>query len=66
MGRALLDVDVRVEGALRDGQALADPLGAAAPDRVLVLDRGRISAEITGADITKDVLASAVYAEEAS
>jgi ribose transport system ATP-binding protein len=35
-------------------------------DRVLVLDGGRISAEITGADITKDVLASAVYAEEAS
>ncbi|NKY54749.1 sugar ABC transporter ATP-binding protein [Nocardia flavorosea] len=35
-------------------------------DRVLVFDGGRISAEITGADITKDVLASAVYAEEAS
>ncbi|NKQ51754.1 sugar ABC transporter ATP-binding protein [Amycolatopsis sp. K13G38] len=35
-------------------------------DRVIVLDGGRISAEITGADITKDVLASAVYAEEAS
>ncbi|GAA2865833.1 sugar ABC transporter ATP-binding protein [Pseudonocardia halophobica] len=35
-------------------------------DRVLVLDGGRISAEITGSNITKDVLASAVYAEEAS
>ncbi|GAY09809.1 sugar ABC transporter ATP-binding protein [Pseudonocardia sp. N23] len=35
-------------------------------DRVLVLDGGRVSAEVTGADITKDVLASAVYAEEAS
>ena len=35
-------------------------------DRVVVLDGGRISAEVTGSDITKDVLASAVYAEEAS
>ena len=35
-------------------------------DRVIVLDGGRIGAEITGADITKDVLASAVYAEETS
>jgi ribose transport system ATP-binding protein len=35
-------------------------------DRVLVLDGGRVSAEITGSDITKDVLASAVYAEDAA
>jgi ribose transport system ATP-binding protein len=35
-------------------------------DRVVVLDGGRISAEITGSNITKDVLASAVYAEETS
>lgn len=35
-------------------------------DRVLVVDEGRIRAELTGDDITKDALASAVYAEEAS
>jgi ribose transport system ATP-binding protein len=35
-------------------------------DRVLVLDQGRVSAELVGDDITKDALASAVYAEEAS
>jgi len=35
-------------------------------DRVIVLDEGRVRAEIHGDDITKDALASAVYAEEAS
>lgn len=35
-------------------------------DRVIVLDEGRIRTEIHGDDITKDALASAVYAEEAS
>jgi len=35
-------------------------------DRVLVLDQGRVAAELVGDDITKDALASAVYAEEAS
>lgn len=35
-------------------------------DRVIVLDEGRIQSELHGDDITKDALASAVYAEEAS
>jgi ribose transport system ATP-binding protein len=35
-------------------------------DRVLVLDAGRVRAELHGTDITKDALASAVYAEEAA
>ncbi len=35
-------------------------------DRVLVLDDGRVRAELLGDDITKDALASAVYAEEAA
>lgn len=35
-------------------------------DRVVVLDQGHVSAELHGDDITKDALASAVYAEEAS
>lgn len=35
-------------------------------DRVIVLDKGRIQSELHGDDITKDALASAVYAEEAS
>jgi ribose transport system ATP-binding protein len=35
-------------------------------DRVIVLHEGRIRSELHGDDITKDALASAVYAEEAS
>lgn len=35
-------------------------------DRVVVLDAGRARTELHGDDITKDALASAVYAEEAS
>jgi ribose transport system ATP-binding protein len=35
-------------------------------DRVIVLDEGRIQTELHGDAITKDALASAVYAEEAS
>jgi ribose transport system ATP-binding protein len=35
-------------------------------DRVIVLDQGRVRVELHGAEITKDALASAVYAEEAS
>ncbi len=35
-------------------------------DRVLVLDEGRVRTELHGDDVTKDALASAVYAEEAS
>ncbi|QWC84487.1 sugar ABC transporter ATP-binding protein [Nocardioidaceae bacterium] len=35
-------------------------------DRVIVIDQGRARAEVHGEDITKDALASAVYAEEAS
>lgn len=35
-------------------------------DRVIVLHEGRIQSELHGDDITKDALASAVYAEEAS
>jgi ribose transport system ATP-binding protein len=35
-------------------------------DRVIVLDEGRVQSELHGGDITKDALASAVYAEEAS
>lgn len=35
-------------------------------DRVIVLDEGRIQSELHGDAITKDALASAVYAEEAS
>jgi ribose transport system ATP-binding protein len=35
-------------------------------DRVVVINAGRIQSEIRGDDITKDALASAVYAEEAS
>ncbi|CAN5434632.1 sugar ABC transporter ATP-binding protein [soil metagenome] len=35
-------------------------------DRVIVLDQGRVRLELHGAEITKDALASAVYAEEAS
>ncbi|MRJ75800.1 ATP-binding cassette domain-containing protein [Aeromicrobium sp. SMF47] len=35
-------------------------------DRVIVLDQGHVRAELNGDDITKDALASAVYAEEAS
>lgn len=35
-------------------------------DRVLVMNDGEIQSEIHGDDITKDALASAVYAEEAS
>jgi ribose transport system ATP-binding protein len=35
-------------------------------DRVIVLDQGRVQIELHGAEITKDALASAVYAEEVS
>jgi ribose transport system ATP-binding protein len=35
-------------------------------DRVVVINAGRVQSEIRGDDITKDALASAVYAEEAS
>ena len=35
-------------------------------DRVIVLDQGRVRSELHGDDITKDALASAVYAEEAA
>lgn len=35
-------------------------------DRVIVLDQGRVRTELHGDQITKDALASAVYAEEAS
>lgn len=35
-------------------------------DRVVVIDQGRVREELHGDDITKDALASAVYAEEAS